>query len=153
MTNAVSWWGAVLALHILGAVIWVGGMFFAILVLRPSLGTVDPAPRIALLGQIFRKFFRYVWHVIPIMIVTGYAMVFGRFGGFRGVGWTVHAMQGLGWIMTFVFLAVVFGPYPKFRAAIQPAKAGQHVETMRRLIAANLVLGLVTIVVAALGSI
>ena len=32
-----------IALHTLAAVIWVGGMFFAYLVLRPSAGALEPA--------------------------------------------------------------------------------------------------------------
>jgi len=41
-------WGLVLALHILGAVVWVGGMFFALLVLRPGLSVLAPAQRLEL---------------------------------------------------------------------------------------------------------
>ncbi len=33
-----------LTLHILSAVVWVGGMFFALLVLRPASGLLDPGP-------------------------------------------------------------------------------------------------------------
>jgi hypothetical protein len=32
-----------LILHILSAVVWVGGMFFALVVLRPASGPLDPA--------------------------------------------------------------------------------------------------------------
>ena len=41
-----------LALHLLGAVIWVGGMAFALLVLRPSLAELEPAARLALHGRV-----------------------------------------------------------------------------------------------------
>ena len=34
-----------LALHVLAAVIWVGGMFFAYMVLRPSAGPLESASR------------------------------------------------------------------------------------------------------------
>jgi putative copper export protein len=33
-----------LAVHILGAVIWVGGMFAIYVCLRPALGRLDPGP-------------------------------------------------------------------------------------------------------------
>ena len=36
------------AFHILAAVIWVGGMFFAHMVLRPSAGLLDSPTRLAL---------------------------------------------------------------------------------------------------------
>jgi len=35
-------WGWVLAVHVLCAVLWVGGMFFAYVVLRPSLSVLEP---------------------------------------------------------------------------------------------------------------
>ena len=37
-----------LALHVLGAVLWVGGMFFALMVLRPSLAALSPPQRLDL---------------------------------------------------------------------------------------------------------
>ena len=39
-----------LFLHILAAVIWVGGMFFAHQMLRPAAGKLDPAQRLPLLA-------------------------------------------------------------------------------------------------------
>ena len=90
---------ALLALHLLGAVLWVGGMAFALLVLRPSLAVLQPAQRLALHGEVFRRFFRIVWHAMPLLLVSGYAMLFGVFGGFAGVNWAVHLMHLLGLVM------------------------------------------------------
>ena len=59
-----------LALHVLCAVIWVGGMFFAYVVLRPSLSVLEPIQRIALHTQIFRRFFLVVWHVMPLILLS-----------------------------------------------------------------------------------
>jgi len=44
MTTAVA-----LAVHIFGAVIWVGGMFAIYVCLRPALGTLDPPQRLRLM--------------------------------------------------------------------------------------------------------
>ena len=73
-------WGWVLAVHVLCAVIWVGGMFFAYVVLRPSLSVLEPIQRIALHTQIFRRFFLIVWHVMPLILLSGFAALF-LFGG------------------------------------------------------------------------
>jgi uncharacterized membrane protein len=137
-------WGLVLALHILCAVVWVGGMFFTIFVLRPGLSVLVAAQRLELDAEIFRRFFRIVWHAMPLILLTGYAMLFGLYGGFAGVGWGIHVMHLLGLIMAAIFVAIVFGPYARFRAA--PSLAGA--DAIRKLILINLVLGLVTIVVA-----
>jgi len=147
MYAATSVWGWVLAIHILCAVIWVGGMFFAIVVLRPSIAALEPAQRIAMHNRVFRRFFLVVWHVMPIALISGFAMVMG---GLASVPWNVHAMMALGLIMALVFAALVFGPYRRFRAAVSSARAGDAAEQIRRLIMLNLALGLVTVVLAAL---
>ncbi len=74
-----------LALHLLAAVAWVGGMAFALMVLRPSLGVLEPAQRLALHGQVFRRFFLLVWHAMVLVLLTGFIMLFVTFGGFAGV--------------------------------------------------------------------
>ncbi len=142
-----------LALHLLGAVLWVGGMFFALVVLRPSLAVLQPADRLALHAQVFRRFFLIVWHAMPITLLTGFAMV-GLMGGFGAVGWNVHLMVLTGLAMSVVFAAIFFVPWRDLRAALagrNPAGAVAALDRIRLLITINLVLGLLTVVVAALG--
>ena len=68
----MSWFLPVMkGLHILSAVFWVGGMFFAYLVLRPSLLVLEPNQRMLVHTQVFRRFFRVVWHAMPLSIATG----------------------------------------------------------------------------------
>jgi uncharacterized membrane protein len=141
-------WGLVLALHILGAVVWVGGMFFALLVLRPGLSVLTPPQRLELHAEVFRRFFRIVWHAMPLILLSGYAMLFGLYGGFAGVNWGVHAMHLLGLIMAALFVAIFFGPYARFRADPSPASA----DAIRKLVLVNLVLGSLTIAVASIGA-
>jgi uncharacterized membrane protein len=138
-------WSWVLAVHILCAVLWVGGMAFALLVLRPSLAVLEPPQRLALHAQVFQRFFKLVWHVMPLLLLSGYAMLFGVYGGFPSATWNVHVMHLFGLIMAGVFVLIVFGPYARFRRGETAA-----LETIRKLILFNLVLGLITIVVATL---
>ena len=63
------------ALHLLCAVLWVGGMFFAYVVLRPSLAAIEPPQRMLLHTQVFRKFFLVIWHAMPLILITGFAML------------------------------------------------------------------------------
>ena len=53
-----------LALHILGAVVWVGGMFAAYMCLRPAAGPLEPPARLKLWRAFFGKFFPWVWLAI-----------------------------------------------------------------------------------------
>ncbi|GIX09739.1 CopD family protein [Elioraea sp.] len=141
-------------LHLLAAILWVGGMAFAIWVLRPSLAVLEPAQRLALHAQVFRRFFLIVWHAMPIALLTGWAMLFGWYGGFRGAGWHVHLMNLTGAIMGGVFVVIWFGPYARFRRAMAEGRgpeAAAAVHRIRLLITANLVLGLVTSAIAGFG--
>ena len=143
-------WGWVLAVHVLCAVIWVGGMFFAYVVLRPSLSVLEPIQRIALHTQVFRRFFLIVWHVMPLILISGFAVLFLFYGGIAGVGWNVNVMMLLGLIMSAVFVLIVFGPYARFRRTTDRATAVACIDRIRKLIGVNLVLGIVTVVVALL---
>src|SRR5271170_1312667 len=98
------------ALHLLCAVLWVGGMFFAYVVLRPSLAAIEAPQRMLLHTQVYRKFFLVVWHAMPLILITGFAML-GFVGGLAGARWQIHAMLALGLLMAAVFLAIYFGPY------------------------------------------
>ena len=71
-----------LALHTLGAVVWVGGMFAIYVCLRPALGTLEPPQRLRLMRVTFQKFFPWVWLAILLLLASGYWMVFMTFGGF-----------------------------------------------------------------------
>src|ERR1700733_289969 len=96
------------ALHLLCAVLWVGGMFFAYVVLRPSLAAIEPPQRMLLHTQVFRKFFLVVWHAMPLIILTGFAMLFGFHWDMATAPWQIHAMLGLGLLMAAIFLAIFF---------------------------------------------
>jgi uncharacterized membrane protein len=140
-------YGLLKAVHVLCAVVWVGGMFFAYVVLRPSLGVLEPPQRIALHSQVFRRFFLIIWHAMPLIVLSGFVMIFTVFGGMAGLRWNVNVMMLLGLVMSGVFLAIFFGPYRAFRAAPGPAS----LDTIRKLIGLNLLLGLLTSVIAVLG--
>lgn len=143
------------ALHILAAVVWVGGMFFAYMALRPVAATLlEPPLRLPLWSATFARFFPWVWGAIVLLPVTGYWMILGPFGGFAKVGVYVHVMQALGIAMILIFLHVYFAPYPRLQRAVAAADyalAGRQLAQIRRLIGINLVLGLITIVVAGAG--
>ncbi len=137
------------ALHLLCAVLWVGGMFFAYVVLRPSLSAIETSQRMLLHTQVFRKFFLVIWHVMPLIIITGFAML-GFIGGLADARWQIHTMLGLGLLMAAVFLAIFFGPYRQFRRTTDRNRMASSLDNIRKLIGVNLILGLLTVIVAGL---
>ncbi|HEX4938933.1 MAG TPA: hypothetical protein VFX11_09675, partial [Candidatus Kapabacteria bacterium] len=89
-----------IALHLLSAVIWVGGMFFAYMALRPvAASLLEPPVRLTLWAQVFTRFFPWVWASVLLLLGTGLWMTFGIFGGMKYVGIHVHIMLLLGLIM------------------------------------------------------
>jgi len=148
--RTMNWLEALKAIHLLCAVVWVGGMFFAYLVLRPSITVLDPPQRMLLHTQIFRRFFLVIWHAMPLIVLTGLAMLFGFMGGMENARWPVHAMLGLGLLMALLFVVVFFGPYRAFRRTTDRTRMAASLDAIRKLIGVNLVLGLVTVVIAVL---
>ena len=137
-------------LHLVCAVLWVGGMFFAYVVLRPSMAAIEAPQRMRLHTQVFRKFFLVVWHAMPLILISGFAMLFLFMNGLQGAPWQIHAMLGLGLLMSAVFLAIVFGPYRQFRRTTDRNRMARSLETIRKLIGVNLILGLVTVIIGGL---
>lgn len=144
-----------IALHTLAALIWVGGMFFAYMALRPAaVKVLEPAQRSLLWCHTLSLFFLWVWLSIVVLLVTGYGMVGAYFGGMANVGWHVHAMQGLGLVMMLLFLHIFFAPYRRLKLAIEAddtAEATRRVGQIRRFVGINLILGLIVVVIGSGG--
>ncbi len=142
--------GIAVTLHLLAAIIWVGGMFFAYMALRPTAAEVlQPPERLRLWSGTFSRFFHWVWMAVVLLPCTGYWMLFTYFGGFAGAGWHIHTMQAIGWVMIALFAHLYFAPYRRLRVFVPagefPAAAAQ-LNTIRRIVAINLSLGLITVV-------
>ena len=143
-----------LIVHILSAVVWVGGMFFALIVLRPATAVLEPGARLDLWLRVFERFFVWVFAAIALLLASGYAMIFGVYAGFRGIGLHVHIMQALGIVMMLLFFHLYFAPWRRFRTALirqdQAAATGQLAQ-IRLIVTINLLLGLVTVAVGSSG--
>ena len=144
-----------IALHLLSSVIWVGGMFFAYVVLRPVAGSLLEAPiRLTLWSQVFQRFFPWVWASVIILLATGLWMTIKVFGGMAAVGPHIHIMLTLGLVMMLLFMHVFFSPYKKLQRAVIAKEweaGGKALNQIRQLIAINLTIGLVVVVVASAG--
>lgn len=58
-------------LHLLAAVIWIGGMIFANMILFPSHFAIDPPQRGKLLGAVVKRFTIVSWICIVVLVLTG----------------------------------------------------------------------------------
>jgi uncharacterized membrane protein len=150
--------GIALTLHILASIIWVGGMFFAYMAMRPAAAQMlEPPQRLPLWVATFQRFFPWVWASIILLPATGYWMILSpsAFDGFENVRAYVHTMQGLGIAMIAIFLHVFFAPYQRLGRAVAASnwpEAGKQLNQIRQMILINLILGLITIVIATGGA-
>jgi uncharacterized membrane protein len=143
-----------LILHVLGAIIWVGGMFFAYMVLRPVAGEMEGPARLRLWRQVFGRFFPWIWASILALLASGYLMLFWGLGGFAGAGVHVHIMQLLGWIMVLLFLHLYFAPWRRLQQALDAGDgqaAARSLKQIRTIVAINLALGILTSAIGASG--
>jgi uncharacterized membrane protein len=142
------------AAHVFAALFWVGGMVFAYTMLRPAAGALDAPVRLTLWRDVFRRFLPWVAVSIVALLVSGYAMIFLAYGGFRGAPLSVHVMQGIGILMMLIYLHLYFAPWRRLQTFVQAAdwpNAGKQLATIRKLVAINLVLGVITVLVGSTG--
>jgi uncharacterized membrane protein len=130
-------------LHVMGVVVWVGGMFFAHVALRPAVQSLAPPERLPLLAAALSRFIAWVAVAIVAIVASGFAMV----AMMGAVGYHVHAM-----IVIYAYIVAV--PLRILRGGVSARdwpRAGPAMQRIRQLVAVNLVLGVVVIAVAYLG--
>ncbi|SDI02805.1 Uncharacterized membrane protein [Pseudomonas benzenivorans] len=141
------------ALHLLAALVWVGGMFFAWMILRPAaVGVLEAPARLKLWVEVFRRFFHWVWAAVLVLPITGVGMLHLRFAGFESAPRYVHIMMGLYIAMLALFLRVQVLQLPELRRAVAAEdwpSGGAVLGRIRRLVGINLILGLVLASIAA----
>lgn len=147
--------GIAVLLHVLAVVLWVGGMFFAYVVLRPvAASQLEPPVRLTLWVGVFGRFFPWVWLSVAVILATGFWLIFGAYGGMGGVRAHVHTMLTLGIVMMLIFTHVFFAPYGRLKRAVAaqdwPA-GGKALGQIRMLVGINTLIGMATIAVASGG--
>ncbi|GAA0766469.1 hypothetical protein GCM10009107_54660 [Ideonella azotifigens] len=141
---------SLLLLHLLAAMAWMGGMFFAYFCLRPAAAEVlEPPRRLPLWVATFSRFLPFMAVAVLLLLGSGLAMLLPV--GFRAAppGW--HAMFTLGLVMAAVFAYLYLLLLPRLRAfcdaSAWPA-AAQVLNRIRQLVALNLALGVLVVVAA-----
>ena len=138
-------------LHFLGIVVWVGGMFFAYMALRPAAAQLlEPPQRLTLWAGTFKRFFPWVWISVLLILASGLYMM----SYYTVVPKYIYGMLGVGVIMMMIFAHVFFAPYAKLKrhVASQDWKvAGAALSQIRFLVGLNLSLGLLNIALALIG--
>jgi uncharacterized membrane protein len=136
--------------HLAGVVVWVGGMVFAAFCLRPAAAQLlQPPQRLPLWVATFAAFFRLVSVCVAVILLSGFAMLIQTGVAAAPVGW--HVMLALGLAMAGVFFwidRVLFQRLRRHSAAGAWPPAAAALNSIRRLVALNLVLAVCTIAAA-----
>jgi uncharacterized membrane protein len=142
-----------LFLHVAGVTLWVGGMFFAWVCLRPvAAAQLKPPERLTLWAAVFARFFPWVSVAVAAILLSGSFTLFATGMAHAPLHW--HLMLLLGLIMSAIFVFVVTVPYAMLRFAVADQDwptGGAALGRIRQWIGINLLLGAITIAVATLG--
>jgi uncharacterized membrane protein len=127
-------------------------MFFAYMALRPvAAERLEPPQRLSLWEGVFGRFFPWVWGSVAVILGSGLHMMFSMS---MPPAHYISLMMVLGLVMMLLFAHVFFAPYKRLKRAVAakdwPA-GGAALGQIRKLIAINLTLGLITVTVATLG--
>lgn len=136
-------------LHLVAINIWVGGMFFIIMVLGRVVATLEIPEQHAFWQKVLRRFFFWVWLAVTALLSTGIGMILYRFGGIGNAPLYVLVMASLGVLMATVFFLIYFVFYKRFLHDMQVSdiESSRHqLRIIRRLGIVNMILGLCVVV-------
>ena len=141
------------SLHVVAALIWVGGMFFAWMILRPAaIAALEGPARLKLWVEVFQRFFVWVWIAVVILPISGVGLLQMRFNGFETAPRYVQIMMGLYIVMVALFIRIQSLQLPELRKAVEAqawAEGAAVMGRIRRLVGCNLIVGLVLVAIAA----
>lgn len=137
--------------HLVAAILWMGGMAFMLLALRPALlAQLEPQPRARLMAEVWRRFFAVVAVSVLALFATGgslYAAAFRAAREANGVGMVPlgwNLMAGIGMLMMLIFGHIYFAGFGKFKRAVAAGEwplAAKAAAQIHALVVTNFVLG------------
>ena len=144
-----------LVLHVIGVVLWIGGVAMVTTVLLPAVRRFKtPAERVAFFEQVESRFARQARFTTLLTGLSGFYMlhVLGLWGRLTPAYWWVYAMM-LVWaiftLMLFVLEPLVLHRWFRARAARAPERTFAFIQRMHWVL---LILSLVTVAGAVAGS-
>ena len=146
-------------IHLFSIIVWVGGMIFAHVCLRPAVAQLEPPLRLRLMQDVLSRFFNAVLWASCLTIASGLGLValtsitVKQLGGTfqMPLNWTVMATIGLA--MLAIFLHIRFVMFKRLTQAVaqqQWANGAAAMNAIRQLVSTNLLLGIITVIVALL---
>ena len=135
-------------LHYLATIMWIGGMAFNILVLRPSMAAIDQNQRTTLGTKVLKRFIIFAWLSITVLILTGIPIAFSRvaFEDFLSTTYGIVLLS-----KHFVTLIMIFiVAWVSFVLSTKLAPFAPKSNTILILVKTNLSLGILVLLLTAI---
>jgi putative copper export protein len=130
-------------LHYLATVMWIGGMAFNLLVLRPSMIVIDQNQRPVLGTTVLKRFIIFAWLSIVLLILTGISIAVRR-GAFEDIFSTTYGIVLLSkHFVTLIMVLIV--AWISFVLSAKLSSFAPKPETILILVKTNLSLGILVL--------
>jgi uncharacterized membrane protein len=143
-----------LAVHTVAAVFLVGGLLFALLILRPSARALESSASLTLWRDSLARFLARAWVALALLLGSGHAMIHLTYGHLASAPPFVRVMLGLGLAIAVALAYLQFVPWRRFQQAVAAAgwpTAQQRIGQVRFVLAILMVLGLLTVLIGSGG--
>jgi uncharacterized membrane protein len=144
----------VLALHLLAAIFWLGGMATLHTCVRPAaLDVLQPPQPISMMHATLKRFLLLVGIAIIVLLITGIHL-YGLRGG-PAARWGVQVMTFGGIVMMLIYGHIRFALFKRLNAAVATQSwpdAKAALDQIRTLVFANLCLGILIVVAVKIGA-
>jgi len=151
-------------LHLVATTVWIGGIAFNILVLRPSLSVIEPAKRVKLMGTVLKRFIYVAWLSIGVLVFTGIFLGRGDPDALLSSNYGIALIikHAIVVVMTVIVALVSFVFFPKLKMFLSEIDVKAHDATklpselaillgkIVALVKLNLTLGVIVLLVTAL---
>ncbi len=139
---------AMLWVHYLASVMWIGGMAFNILVLRPSMIVIDQSQRPVLGTTVLKRFIIFAWLSIVLLIITGITIALSHVA-FGDIFSTTYGIVLLSkHFVTLIMILIV--TWISFVLSTKLAPFAPKPNTILILVKTNLSLGVIVLLLTAI---
>jgi len=114
MSNSIA-----LILHLIAINIWIGGSFFATIILGRAIKHIETHQQLIVWELVLSRFFRWAWIAVFILLGSGGWMFYHLYA--RGLFAPLHVklMGIIALIMVALFFFIYFVPFRQFKRVLQ----------------------------------
>lgn len=134
-------------LHYLATVMWIGGMAFNIMVLRPSMVVLDQNQRPVLGARVLKRFIVFAWLSIAVLVLTGISISYNRIASDNIPATYGIVLLGKHFVTSIMILVVA---WVSFVLSEKLAPFAPKPDTILMLVKTNLSLGALVLLLTAI---